>query len=84
MGEWQPIETAPKEDTILVADLFAEAIAVSHYLRGWSLGPVGIRHPDRLEFEAHWWLPFDFKGNPFKVPLPALTQGSGSNRVTPE
>lgn len=70
MTEWQPIETAPGDRTIIVGDLLVETVAVTHYFDGWVLGTQGIRNPERLEFEPVWWLPYDFKRNPFKTPIP--------------
>jgi hypothetical protein len=72
MGEWMPIESAPEQVTILVADEWIENIAKGHRLGAWfGLGSLDDAFGEGLDFEPAWWLPWDYDKNPFKLPLPA-------------
>lgn len=69
--EWQPIETAPNGQSLLVADSVAHTVAKAHR-RGdiWAYGGVFDDWIEEVDFEPRWWLPRDYEGNPFFAPLP--------------
>ena len=69
-SEWRPIETAPKDRTVIVGDAGIGNTAVAHWDEEWLLGPKTALYFERLDFSPRWWLPRDHPTNPFKTPLP--------------
>jgi hypothetical protein len=65
MAEWQTIETAPKNKSVLIAS--GDLIRIAIHTRAWSDMTRG--------YSEKWWiaqnLPFDHPGPTHWMPLPA-------------
>jgi hypothetical protein len=70
---WQPIETAPEDEVILVCDTNGERpvtiAVVERFGNSWAY----VRSHEVIDFTPECWLERDISRNPYHVALPPVT-----------